>query len=157
MVKLKVIKNKFEEKNIYEKNRKEADLEFKLASNLRWRTSSAFKSQKVWKTNKTFDLLGCFHSFFKSWIIHQFYGNMTVEDYGSVCQIDHCLSITSFNQLDEIDLMKCFNWINLRPMYSSENNSKKAQIDPCLYVLQENEAKCFFLKLNEEGSNQDFQ
>ena len=48
----------------YYKNRKEKDLNFKLAGNLRSRTSVAFKSQNVRKTNKTFDLLGCSHSFF---------------------------------------------------------------------------------------------
>ena len=78
----------------------------------------AFKSQNVRKTKKTFDLLGCSHSFFKNWIIHQLYGNMTVENYGSVWQIDHCLPITAFNLLDENDMKKCFNWINFRPMYS---------------------------------------
>ena len=135
----------------YFMRRKELDLNFKLACNLRSRTSSAFKSQNVRKTNKTFDLLGCSHSFFKNWIIHQLYGNMTVEKYGSVCQIDHCLPIVSFNLLDEIDMKKCLNWVNLRPMHSSENNSKNAKIDNRLYLMQEVKAK-YFINLNaQEG------
>ena len=77
--------------------RKDSDLNFKLACNLRTRTSMASKSQNVRKTNKTFDSLGCSHSFFQRWIIHQLYGNMTIEIYGSVWQIDHCLAIASFN------------------------------------------------------------
>ena len=93
---------------LYENNRRKTDLNFKLACSLRSRTSSAFKSQNVRKTNKTFDLLGCSHSFFKNWIIHQLYGNMTVENYGSVWQIDHCLPIVSFNLLDENDMKKMF-------------------------------------------------
>ena len=96
---------------------------------MRSRTSMAFKFQNVRKTNKTFDLLGCSHSFFKNWIIHQLYGNMTVEKYGSVWQIDHRLPITSFKLLDENDMKKCFNWINLRPMYSKVINSKNDKID----------------------------
>ena len=67
---------------------------------------------------ETFDLLGCSHSFFRGWIIHHFYGNMTIENYGSVWQIDHCLPIASFNLLEENEMKKCFNWINLRSMYS---------------------------------------
>ena len=63
----------------YEKNRRDSDLNFKLACILRSRTSMAFKSQNVRKTNKTFGSLGCSHSFFKNWIIHQLYGNMTVK------------------------------------------------------------------------------
>ena len=70
---------------------------------------------------------------------------MTVENYDSVWQIDHCLPITSFNLLDENDMKKCFNWINLRPMYSKENNSKINKIDYYLYLLQEVKAN-FFLK-----------
>ena len=138
----------------YVKSRRESDLKFKLACNFRSRTNKAFKSQNVRKTNKTFNLLGCSHSFFKNWIIHQSYGNMTIENYGSVRQIDHCLPIVSFNLLDENDMKKCFNWVNLRPMYSTENNSKIAKIDHRLYLLQQIKAK-FFLKINndEEGLN----
>ena len=77
----------------YYKNRGEKDSNFKLAGNLRSRTSMAFKSQNVRKIYKTFDLLGCSHLFFHRWIIHQLYGNMTIENYGSVWQIDHCLPI----------------------------------------------------------------
>ena len=38
---------------------------------------------------------------------------MTIGNYGHVWQIDHCLPIASFNLLDENDMKKCFNWINL--------------------------------------------
>ena len=101
------------------------------------------------KTNKTFDLLGCSHSFFKSWIIHQLYGEMTIKNYGSVWQIDHSLPIASFNLLDGNYKKKCFNWINLRPMYSKENNSRNDKIDRHLYLCQEVKAK-YFMKLNVE-------
>ena len=73
---------------------------------------------------------------------------MTVENYGSVWQIDDCLPTASFNLLDENDMKKCFNWTKLRPMFCTENNSKKAKLDPNLYILQEIEAK-FLIKLNE--------
>ena len=137
----------------YYENRREKDLNFKLVGNLRSRTSMAFKAQNVRKTNKTFDLLGCSHLFFQRWIIHQLYGNMTVENYGSVWQIDHCLPIVSFNLLDENDMKKCFNWVNLRPMYSNENNFKKAKIDHYLYLMQEIKAK-YIIKVNgQEGLN----
>ena len=63
----------------YYKNRREKDSNFKIVFNLRSRTNTAFKSQNVRKTIKTFDLLGCSHSFFRRWIIHQLYRNMTIE------------------------------------------------------------------------------
>ena len=136
-----------ERRSILDKERRKTDLNFKLVCNLPSRTSKAFKAQNFTKTNKTFDLLGCSHSFLKRWIIHQLYGNMTLENYGSVWQIDHCLAITSFNLLNGNDMKKCFNWINLRPMYCSENISKGDKIDHYLYLLQEVKAK-YFMKLN---------
>ena len=139
--------NRKERRSVLDKERRKTDLNFKLVCNLRSRTSNAFKAQSVMKTNKTIDLLGCSHSFFKDWIIHQLYGNMTNENYGSVWQIDHCLPITSFNLLDEIDMKNCFNWLNLRPMYCSENISKGDKIDHRLYLLQQIKAK-YFMKLN---------
>ena len=113
----------------YDKKRKESDLNFKLACNLRSRTSKVFEAQNIRKIIKKTDLLGCSHSFFRRWIIHQIYGNMTIENYGSVWQINHCLPIASFNLLNENDMEKCFNCVNLRPMYSNENNIKKAKIN----------------------------
>ena len=51
-------------------------------------------------------------------------------------------------------MMKCFSWINLRAMYSSENIPKKDKVNHHLYLLYEIKAK-YFLKLNEEGFNND--
>ena len=116
---------------------------------MRNRLRKAYKAENVMKTNKTFGLLGCSHSFFKNWIFHQLYGNMTIGNYGAVWEIDHCLPIASFNLLDQNDMKKCFNWINLRPMYSKENNSKNDKIDQCLYLLQEVKAN-YLMKLNVE-------
>ena len=74
---------------------------------------------------------------------------MTLEIYGSVWQIDHCLAIASFNLLDEKEMEKCFNWIKLRPMYVKENSIKGDKIDMRLYLLQEVKSN-YFMKLNVE-------
>ena len=132
-------------------------MNFILAHNTRSKFCQAFKSSSVKNLNKTFDLKGCALSFFKRWIIHELYGNMIFEIFGSLWQIDHCLPIASFNVLDENDMKKkCFIWVNLRPVYSNENNSKKAKIDYRLYLFQHSKAK-YFLKLDDqERHNQEF-
>ena len=66
---------------------------------------------------------------------------MTLENYGSVWQIDHCLAVASFNLLDENDVKKCLNWVILGPMYCSENISKGDKIDHGIYLMQEVKAK----------------
>ena len=141
--------------NDYIRIRKEPSLNIKLACNSRSRTYQAFKSQNARKINKTFDLLGCSQSFFQNWIVHQLYGNMTTENYGKTWCLDPCLLIASFNLLDENDMKKCFIWVNLRPMYSTENNLKGSKIDHQLYLLQQFKAYQF-IKLNEKGPNEDF-
>ena len=122
-------------------------MNFKLAHNIRVRNNKALKSQNVRKTNKTFELLGCSHSFFKIWIVHQLNGDMSLDNYVSVWQIDHILTIISFNLLDQNVMKKCFNWINLRAMYSKDNNSENEKIDQNLYLCPEKKAK-YFMKLN---------
>ena len=74
---------------------------------------------------------------------------MTVENYGKIWCLDHCLPVSSFNLLDKYEVKKCFSWWNLRPMYIKENISKGNKIDYWLYLLQEVKAK-YFLKLNEQ-------
>ena len=69
---------------------------------------------------------------------------MTIENYSSVWQIEHCLPIASFNLLGEKETKECSNWTNLRPLYSNENISKNAKIDYHLYLLQAVKTNYFF-------------
>ena len=77
---------------------------------------------------------------------------MTLKNYGSVWQIDHCYPLSQTNLSNETDMTKATNWINLRPMYSSENIAKADKIDHRLYLMQEVKAYQF-LKFNGEGAN----
>ena len=141
--------------NLYRNNRKETDLNFKLACNIRSRTSEAFKAQNIKKTNKTIDLLGCSREFFKKWILHQLYGEMTKENYGLVWVLDHCFPLSKTNLSNQNEMIKSIYWINSRPMYCGEDISKGSKIDHHLYLLQQIKAK-YFLKLNEEEHNENF-
>ena len=79
---------------------------------------------------------------------------MTLENYGKIWCLDHCLLIASFNLFDENDMKKCFNWINLRPMYVKDYIVKNDKIDMSLYLLPEIKAYQF-MKLNEERYNEN--
>ena len=89
------------------------------------------------------------------WLENQLYGEVTSEKYGRILCFNHCLAVASFNLLDEIDMKKCFNWVNLGPMYVKRNIIKGDKVDYHLYLLQEVKAN-YFLKINgQEGLNED--
>ena len=116
---------------------------------MRRRTNLAIISQNFKKTNKTSGLIGCSQSFFKRWILHQLFGDMIEDSYGSVWTLDHCypLSKTNLSNVNEMNKSTC--WINLSPMYLSENRSKGSKIDIHLYLLPEMKAK-YFINLNDK-------
>ena len=130
----------------YQNNRRETDPMYKFATNLRSRTRQAFKAQNVRKNNKTMDILGCSHSFFKHWIEFQLFGVMTLENYGKVWHIDHSLPVCSFNLFNGNEMRKFFNWKKLRPMLSKDNLEKGDKIIMRFYLLQEIKAN-YFLKM----------
>ena len=141
--------NRKDRRSIRDKERRKTDLNFKLMSNIRTRTSNAFRSQN----NKMNKLIGCCNSVFKNWIIYQLYGNMTLENYGKVWCLDHCIPLSKINLSNENDLYKSTNWVNLRTMYMNENLIKGDKIDMRLYLLQEIKSN-YFKKLNgQKGLN----
>ena len=74
---------------------------------------------------------------------------MTLENCGKIWCLDHCLAVASFNLSDEKEMKKCFNWINLRPMYVKDNIVNGDKIDMRLYLVQEIKGK-YFMKINVE-------
>ena len=133
--------------NAYEKDKRKTDSDFKLHCSIRQKTNRAFESLD----NKMNTLIGCSNSHLRKWIIFQLYGLMTLENYGTIWCLDHCIPLKKTN---ENDLYKYTNWINLRPMYIKDNISKGSKIDYHLYLLQEVKAYQF-IKSNEKGPNED--
>ena len=141
-------KNNRSKINAYERQKRKNDPNFNLLCKIRQRTKYAFKSQTIEKIN---DLIGCSNYFFRKWIIHQLYGDMTIENYGKIWCLDHCYPLSKIIQNV---LNKYTNWVNIRPMYIRDNIIKGDKIDNRLYLLQQIKAK-YFLKLNndQEGLN----
>ena len=137
--------------NAYERLERRTDFNFSLFCNIRQRTKYAFKSQNIEKPNS---LLGCSNQFFRKWIIHQLFGKMSLENYGKIWCLDHCLPLSKINLSNENELNKYTNWVNIRPMYIKDNIVKGDKIDYRLYLLQQIKAKNF-LKLNndQQGPN----
>ena len=133
--------------NAYERDKRKSDTNFKLNCSIRQKTNYAFKSPN----NKMNLLIGCTSDHLRKWIIYQLYGSMTLEKYGTIWCLDHCIPLKRTN---ENDLYKYTNWINLRPMYIRDKIIKSDKIDNRLYLVQEVKAKCF-LKLNNDQERLD--
>ena len=147
---MKVIIERIDQKwMLMNDKRKKHISKFRLSCNIRKRSNKAFKSQNRKKTIETIDLIGCSQAFFKRSNLHQLYGDMTEENYGYVGTIDHYypLSKTNLSNMKEMNISTY--WMNLRPMYSSENSSKGSKIDNHLYLLLEIKAN-YFTNLNDK-------
>ena len=139
-------KNNRSKINAYERLKRKNDSNFNLFCNIRQRTKYALKSPNNDKIN---DLIGCSNYFFRKWIIHQLYGEMTLENYGKIWCLDHCYPLSKISLSNENELIKYTNWLNIRPMYIKENIIKGDKINHYFYLLQEVKAK-YFLKLNND-------
>ena len=93
------------------------------------------------------DLIGCSNYFFREWIIHQLYDDMSLENYGKIWCLDHCYPLS---EIKKNELNKYTNWVNIRPMYIKDNISKGSKIDNQLYLMQEIKAKYFLKLINDQ-------
>ena len=136
--------------NTYERLKRKNDPNFNLFCNIRQRTKYAFKSQTIEQIN---ELIGCSNYFFRKWIIHQLHGDMTIENYGKIWCLDHCLPLSKISLSNENELLKYTNWLNIRPMFIRDNIIKSDKIDNRLYLMQEVKAKYFMKLFGQEGLN----
>ena len=100
-----------EQRIALERQKRKTDFKFELICNIRTRTNKAFKSQNLKKGNKTIDLLGSSNFFSRKWIIHQLYGDMSIEIYGVLWCLDHCYPLSKTNLSNENDMCKSKNWV----------------------------------------------
>lgn len=80
------------------------------------------------KKKGTIKYLGCSIEQIIKWLEFNFDENMTWENRGSYWHCDHTLPIKQFNMENEDEIMVCFNWKNIMPMYAPDNISKSAKI-----------------------------
>lgn len=85
---------------------------------------SAMKGSNVFSRG-SFSMVGCSVGFLRSYIEGKFQNGMTWENYGE-WHVDHIRPCASFDLSDKEQVLQCFNWRNLQPMWASENISKGA-------------------------------
>lgn len=107
--------------NEYFKNRKDNDIQFKLACNLRSRLYQAIKTGA--KIGSAVDDLGCSIEFFKNHIEQQFKEGMSWDNHGE-WHLDHILPLSLFNLEDREEFRYACYYLNYQPLWAIENISK---------------------------------
>ena len=112
-------------KKEWEINKRNTDPLYRLKQNLRHRTNSAFKSKYWQKNNTTKHLLGCEFEQVKEYIENKFTEGMSWDNYGK-WHIDHIIPLSSAKT--EIEMRCLFHYINLQPLWASDNFKKSDKI-----------------------------
>lgn len=121
-------KNK-EKRKLQEKNRRMNNVQTKLAHNCRARFHSALKLNCIKKENSIIDLIGCDINSLKNHLESQFEGNMSWSNYGLYgWHIDHIVPIYSFDLTKHENVIKCFYYKNLKPLWAIDNLKKSSKI-----------------------------
>src|SRR5208283_2328184 len=141
--------------NAYEKQRKQIDIQFWLAGNLRSRLRCAIKNNQ--KSGSAVRDLGCSVEFLKQHLEQQFKVGMTWENYGKVWHIDHIEPLCSFDLEDREQLLIACHYTNLRPLFKEDNlkkiaEDKKKKFKP---VIDPNYSCLIELDLLEESDQQN--
>lgn len=107
-----------EEQQLYAKNRRKLDINFRLAGNLRSRLNKAIKNN--YKTGSAVSDLGCSIEQLKKHLELQFTEGMSWNNYGD-WHIDHIQPLANFDLTDEKELKKACHYTNLQPMWAKDN------------------------------------
>lgn len=105
--------------------RRKTDLSYRLTLNLRRRVKSALGGKN--KSKATLDLLGCSVESLRTHLESKFTKGMTWTNYGK-WHIDHIKPCASFDLTKPEEQSKCFNYLNLQPLWAVDNLKKHKKI-----------------------------
>ena len=135
-----------EKRNIYLKNRRKMDLNFKLICYTRRRIHRALKGKS--KSSSTREILGIDIDLYRKWIEWQFTPEMNWDNI----EIDHVKAFCLFDVSKDEELREAFNWKNTQPLLKHDHQLKGIKFNLLDYQLQF--IKVYqFLEINEEGLN----
>lgn len=106
----------------YEMTRKQTDLNFKLAKNLRARLSMAIRTVKISSAVRD---LGCSMDELRLHLENKFRPGMSWENYGD-WHIDHIRALATFDLTNKVQAKAASHYLNLQPLWAQENRMKGA-------------------------------
>jgi len=106
----------------YQRYKRNSDINFRLADNLRRRLNDALKRDQ--KSGSAVRDLGCSIEFLKQHLEQQFQNGMTWKNYGKVWEIDHIKPLCSFDLTIREQLLEVCHYTNLQPLSRKDNKEK---------------------------------
>jgi len=127
-------KNNRDKINAYQNQRRNND------SNIRIRETYATYLSHLINTErnciKLLKVLNCEKETFKKWIQFQFDSNMNWDNYGKYWQFDHVMPCIQYDLTDDLQLNRCYNYINIQPIETNLNKKKLTKSDGLLIVFK---------------------
>lgn len=115
-----------ERSNKYTKERRERDINFKIAGNLRCRLRKAIHRNS--KVGSAVSDLGCSIEKFKQYIEKQFQPGMSWDNWAlDTWHIDHIISLSTVDLTNREQFLKVCHYTNQRPMWSDQNIKEGAR------------------------------
>ena len=109
-------------RNERENIRRQTDVNYKMAINLRNRMRKAIRTGQ--KAGSAVEDLGISIEAFKMYLAEQFEDGMTWENYGTLWHIDHIEPLRCFDLTNRDQFLEAANWMNLRPLWAIDNLKK---------------------------------
>jgi hypothetical protein len=109
--------------NNYNKERKKIDVLFKLKVDMRNSVNRYLK----YRSQKTFDIVGCSPQFLKEYLQNQFTKEMSWDNHGLFgWHIDHIIPLSSANTEEE--MYELCHYTNLQPLWAGDNLKKSSKL-----------------------------
>lgn len=138
----------------YDKMKRKTDPHYKIKSNFMRRLRQVVHAES--RALHTAELLGCSVEDFKVHLEAQFDENMSWENYSNTgWHIDHIVPCAYFDLTRKSHQRRCFNWMNMQPMWSTENIIKKDDMTEEGERILELLIEKFPEGTNEEDINED--
>lgn len=116
------------QQNRRSKQRKQEDLCYKIACNLRTRLVIAIKNNQ--KAGSAIDDLGCSVDEFRIHIEKQFQLGMSWDNYGLYgWHLDHIIPLSSFDLTNREQLLQACHYTNYQPLWAIDNLRKSNKIE----------------------------
>jgi hypothetical protein len=112
-----------ERRRVWDKNKRDTSVNYRLRINLRNRLNRAIK--KEFKVGSAVQDLGCSIEDLKIWLEQQFEPGMTWDNWGrDGWHIDHIIPLSNVDLTDEVEFKKVCHWFNLRPLWAIDNYTR---------------------------------